>query len=71
MLIAVRVTTAARRESVVKENDSRYAVSVLEKPERGLANKRVLEIMRNLYPGKSVKLVHGQHSPSKIIEIGE
>jgi uncharacterized protein YggU (UPF0235/DUF167 family) len=59
-----------RAEKIVKKSDDLFMVSVTEPAERGLANRRVLAIVRKLYPGKSVRLVSGHHKPTKIIEIG-
>jgi uncharacterized protein YggU (UPF0235/DUF167 family) len=69
MFIKIKVKTGSRTEKVEKKADDLYFVSVKEEAERNLANKRVLEIMRALYPKKSVKLVKGHHSPTKIIEV--
>ena len=69
MLIKVRVTTDARAEKVVKYSDDSYLVSVREKAERNMANRRVLRIMREMFPGKSVKLIKGHQSPAKIVEV--
>jgi uncharacterized protein YggU (UPF0235/DUF167 family) len=44
-------------------------ISVKEEAERNTANKRILEIMRVLYPNQSIKLVKGQRSSAKIIEV--
>ena len=70
MLIKVRVTADARAEKVGKYADDLYVVSVREPAERGQANERVLEIVRKLFPRKTVRLVSGHHKPAKIIEIG-
>ena len=69
MLIKVKVMTGARAESVVRKSDDSYAVSVKEKAERNLANRRVLDIFRGLYPKKSIRLIKGHHSPVKILEV--
>jgi uncharacterized protein YggU (UPF0235/DUF167 family) len=69
MLIKIKVTTGARSEKIVKKSADSYSVSVKEEAERNMANKRVIEIIRKLHPNKSVKIVKGHHSPSKIIEI--
>jgi len=69
VLIKVKVSTGARTEKIVRKSDDLLLVSVRQSAERNLANKRVLELLRELYPGKSVKIVHGQRSPRKIIEI--
>ncbi len=70
MLIKVRVTTDARAEKVVMKKDDLLLVSVREPAERNQANKRVIEIIRGMHKGKSVKLVSGHHKSGKIIEIG-
>ena len=69
MLIKVRVTADARAEKVVRKSDDHFLVSVKEPAERNMANKRVLQIFRGLYPKKSVKLVKGHQSPAKIVEV--
>ena len=48
----------------------RLTLSVREPAEEGRANERVIEIMRGLYPGQEVRLIHGHHSPHKIFQIG-
>jgi uncharacterized protein YggU (UPF0235/DUF167 family) len=70
MLIKVRVTTDAPAEKVVKKTDDLYLVSVREPAERGMANGKVVLLLKDLYPGKIVKIVSGHHKSSKIIEIG-
>jgi len=69
MHIKVKVAAGSRTEQVVRKNADSYIVSVKEKAERNLANKRVLEILRELHPGKVVRIVKGHHSPSKILEV--
>ena len=69
MFIKIKVKTGSRTEKVEKKADDLYLVSVKEKAERNLANGRVLKIMREIFPGKSVKLVKGHHSSSKMIEV--
>ena len=69
MLIKVRVTAGARAEKIVRRSDDHFAVSVKEEAERNMANERILTIFRKMHPHKSVKLVSGHHSPSKIVAI--
>jgi uncharacterized protein YggU (UPF0235/DUF167 family) len=69
VLIKVRVTADARAEKVVKKSDDLYVVSVREPAERNMANKRVIQLFRALYPKKSVKLVKGHRNPAKIVEV--
>jgi len=69
MFIKIKVKTSAKSEKVEKKSDDLYWVSVKEKAERNMANRRVLRIMREMFPGKSVKLVKGHQSPAKIVEV--
>ena len=71
MYIKVRVITASKYEEIEKVGDVVFKISVKEKPERNLANKRITEIIAGYFgivPGK-VRLVSGHHSPSKIFNI--
>lgn len=69
MHIKVKVAAGSRTEQIVRKSADSYTVSVKEKAERNLANKRVLEILRSFHPRKSVRIVKGHHSPSKIFEV--
>jgi uncharacterized protein YggU (UPF0235/DUF167 family) len=69
MFIKIKVKTGSRTEKVEKKADDLYLISVKEEAERNTANKRILEIMRVLYPNQSIKLVKGQRSSAKIIEV--
>jgi uncharacterized protein (TIGR00251 family) len=71
MLIAVNVTTEARKESVDIINPTRYEISVKEPALRHSANDRVIRILSGMFPKRSVRLIKGHHSPHKIVDIGE
>jgi hypothetical protein len=69
--IKVKVKTNAKKEKIVKKSEDHFDISVKEPAERNLANKKVLELVRNyfkVYNGK-VRIVSGHHSPSKIISL--
>ena len=71
MYIKVKVTTGAKKEKFVKKTKDHFDISVKEPAERNLANKRVVELVRDyfkVYNGE-VRIVSGHHSPSKIINI--
>jgi uncharacterized protein YggU (UPF0235/DUF167 family) len=73
MYIKVKVSTEAKREKIIKKSKDHFDISVKESAERNLANKRVLELVRDyfkVYNG-SVRIVSGHHSPSKIISVPE
>jgi uncharacterized protein YggU (UPF0235/DUF167 family) len=71
MLIKVRVRTGARKEKVVISSADHFEVSVREKPENNMANKRVISLIADQFhvPIKAVRIVKGHHQPSKILSI--
>ncbi|MEI6057734.1 MAG: DUF167 family protein [bacterium] len=69
MYIKIRTKAGAKKEEVTAESADHFLVSVRQKAERNMANTRVLEIFRTRFPGKSVRLISGHHSPSKIISV--
>lgn len=71
MYIKVKVVVGAKREKIVKKTEDHFDISVKEPAERNLANKRILELVRDyfkVYNGE-VRIVSGHHSPSKIISL--
>jgi uncharacterized protein (TIGR00251 family) len=71
MYIKVKVKTKAKKDSVIKMSEDTFSVSVKTKPEEGMANKKVIELLRDylkVYNG-DIRIVSGHHSPSKIISI--
>lgn len=69
MYIKVRVIAGSRKEEITEKTADSFVFKLVEPAERNLANKRVLEILREKYPGRDVRIVNGHHSPSKLISI--
>lgn len=69
MYIKIKVTPDAREEKVEKIADDSLKIWVKVPAENNAANSRVLELVRELYPNQSVKIISGHHSPSKIVSI--
>ena len=69
MYIKVRVVADAPKEVIQTNEDGIIEMYLREPAERNLANKRVLEIIRNMYPGKLLRMIKGHHAPSKTIEL--
>ncbi len=69
MFIKVRVITGAPKEVITKKEDDLIEMYIREPAERNLANRRVLEVIREMYPNMPVRIVNGHHSPSKMIEV--
>ncbi len=71
MLVKVKVYPETKKEKLVKKSDDSYDVYVKDKAERGMANRRVAEIIANHFgvvAGK-IKLIKGGNRRNKIYEI--
>lgn len=71
MYIHIKVKTGAKREVFTEKSSDHFLVSVKEKAERNMANKKVRELIATHFkiPVGKLKIVSGHHSPSKIISI--
>ncbi len=71
MFVKIKIIVGAKEESFKRISDDRFEVSVRELPERGFANNRLLELVREhfrVYNG-SIRIVSGHHKSNKIISI--
>jgi uncharacterized protein len=70
--ISVRVKTQARKENIAKISPEEYQVSVHAAPVAGKANQEVVELLARYFsvPKSFVKVLRGQSSRKKLIEIG-
>jgi len=68
--IHVRVLTRAKKEGITEKKGA-FHVSVKEKAERGLANKRVKELLAQAIGCsiKSLRIIKGSQSPSKTYQL--
>ena len=71
MYIKVKVVASAKKEIVTQKSDNAYSISVKVPAEGNLANTRVREIIASIYAinVKSVRIISGHQSPSKILSI--
>ncbi|MDP2920907.1 MAG: DUF167 domain-containing protein [Candidatus Omnitrophota bacterium] len=71
MRIEVKVIARARKEEVEKIAENSYRVKVSAPPEKGKANKRVIELLAEEFGVKrqQVRIISGSLSSKKIIEI--
>lgn len=68
--LKIQVSASAKREIVRKDAKGRLIMSTKEPAKGGRANRRVIEILRELYPEQPIRIVSGHHSPSKMVLIG-
>jgi uncharacterized protein YggU (UPF0235/DUF167 family) len=73
MLFKVKVSPCAKKEEITKIADDALKVSVREKPENGMANARVKELLALYFavPAGKVRLIKGARESHKIFEILE
>jgi uncharacterized protein YggU (UPF0235/DUF167 family) len=69
MYIKLKVVPDAKVEKVEKMTEDSWRIWVKVPAENNAANSRVLELVRLDFPGTSVRIVSGHHSPSKIVSI--
>ncbi len=71
MYVHVKVKAGAKRESCVEISQDHFSISVREKAERNMANKKVCELIAERFklPVGKVKIVSGHHSLSKILSV--
>jgi uncharacterized protein YggU (UPF0235/DUF167 family) len=71
MYVKVRVKTGARTESLQAVAPDRFVLAVKEKPERNLANRRVVALIAAHFhvAENRVRIVNGHHAPSKLLLI--
>jgi uncharacterized protein len=72
MRISLKVTARAKKEAIEKLSENNYKIKVAVPPEKGRANKRVIELLSREFgvSKRAVRIVSGETSNKKIIEIG-
>ena len=73
MLIRVKVKTNAKKEGITAQPKNIFAVSLKEKPEQNLANKKLVSVLSKhlSVPISKIRIIRGHHKPSKIISIAD
>lgn len=69
MYLKIKAIPGSKEEKVEQLKEDEYRIWVKVPAENNAANGRVLELIRQIFPGTSVRLVSGHHSPSKIFSV--
>ena len=71
MLIKIKVTTGAKKDSLKIVSEGRWEVSVREKPQQNQANARVLALVASRLGVRvnQIRIMSGHHSSSKTLKI--
>jgi len=69
--IELKVITRSKKEEILRISDGIYKVKVSVPPEKGKANKRILDLVSREFGVKKhhVRIVSGKMNTRKIIEI--
>jgi len=71
MYIQVKVKTKAKKKELIKVDEETYKISVVEAPEKNKANFAIIDLLAEYFgiSKSQVKIVSGQSSPIKLINI--
>jgi len=71
MVVKVRVTPGAKRESVTRATDGTFAVAVRERPKNNKANRRVQALIAREFgvAAAEARIICGRRARTKIISI--
>jgi len=71
MFIKVKVFPNSKKEEIIKKSEDRLAIKVREKPEKGLANKAVINVLSSYFkiPPLKIRLIKGFKQRNKIFEM--
>lgn len=71
--IELKVITRAKKEEIKKISENSYKVKISVPPEKGRANKKIIELFSREFdiPKQDIKIVSGETSARKILEIVE
>lgn len=70
MKINVKVITGAKKQEIKKE-DNGFKIYLKSKPKKGKANKELITLLADYFniPKNSIKIIKGEFSRNKIIEV--
>ena len=71
MLVKIRVFPKSKINEIIKKSDNSFDVRVRVRPEKGLANRAVIDILADYFkiPTGKIRMVKGVKQRSKIFEI--
>lgn len=72
MKLQLQVKPNSRRESVEKQPDDSYKISLNAPPTEGRANERLVEMLADYFkvPKSRISIIRGTSSRKKVVEVG-
>jgi uncharacterized protein YggU (UPF0235/DUF167 family) len=73
MYIKVAVIVNSKKENFVQKNKDHFEISVKDKAENNMANKKVIELLAKHFDisTKSIRIINGHHHPHKLLIVDE
>ncbi len=71
MYIKAVVIAGAKKENFIEKSKDHFDISVKEKAEKNMANKRVIELLALHFkvPKGKVRIINGHHHPHKLLAV--
>ena len=65
------VVTGQKKEKIMVKKPDHFEISVKEKAEKNMANKKVIELLADHFkvPVKKVRIINGHHHPHKLLVV--
>lgn len=69
--IKATVATGVKKESILAKKPDHFEISVKEKAEKNMANKKVIELLASYFKlsEKKIRIVNGHHHPHKLLVV--
>jgi len=71
IIVKIKVKPKSKKEYIKKISDNEFEVAMKEVPEKGRANKRLIELISKYFgvSKRNVKIIKGEKSRKKILKI--
>ena len=73
MYIKAIVSTGGKKDSITAKSVDHFEICVKEKPERNMANQKVIELLALYFEVSKAKIriINGHHHPHKLLVVDE
>lgn len=69
--VKVVVNTGSKKDRLEVKGENQFIISVKEKPERNMANKKVIELLALHFAisTNKIRIINGHHHPHKLLVV--
>ncbi|MFA6524134.1 MAG: DUF167 family protein [Candidatus Paceibacterota bacterium] len=71
MYIKAIVTVGVKKESIIQKSPDQFIISVKEKAEKNMANKKIIELLASYFniSKSKIRIINGHHHPHKLLVV--